>query len=408
MQHQKIDDPIQYIKDRLIGQWEHVLAHFGLADQIARAAPNIQTPCPKTGEGKTKFRRFKDCHLNGGAYHNDEGPMMDGIYVIAWLNNWSLSETTKQLLRYINGNAIKRPSKKFIEQAQRARYELTEEERTKRQKWLRRAYTQSTPIEGTLVETYLRSRGIKGDLSSLTMLRFHPNLYYKDADMPKATYHPGMLALYSDADGNPITMHRTFIAKDGQGKANVTQQKKIFQALADIRGGAIRIDEPVADKNGDLVIGVCEGIENALSVREATGCPMWVGYSDRVMTMVKFDPRIKTVIIWADKEPSGAGKKAADDLTERLKGLGVRSIVMLPELKKEKRDCDREMAEYLAERLKAIRVRPKVILPEVEKEKLDWNDVYVKYGASAFPKIPEHMRGSFYLPSQEVTHDSGQ
>jgi len=350
--------PIEYIKQSLCGRWESALAHFGLAEQIRSAAPNVHTPCPKTGAGKTKFRRFRDVDLNGGCYHNDHGPLMDGIQVISWLNDWDTKKTVKELLAYVGGMPTTAVKSKPLPKNAYSTNKLSKEEKQKRKYVLRKIYSESTPIVGTPVETYLRSRGIKGDISDLGCLRYHPNLMYFDEEMKaenkKPLWLPGMLAIYSDSEGKPLTMHRTFLKKSGEGKAEVSSQKKIVASPGDIRGGAIRIDCPIADDNGDYVIGLCEGIENALSVREATGCPMWVGYSDRVMTMVKLDPRIKTVIVWADKEPSGAGARAAKDIKEKLEAEGRKVIIEMP---------------------------------DDPREKVDWNDIYAEFGVAGFPWI---------------------
>lgn len=346
--------PIEHIKRSLYGRWEQALAHFGLGEQIKAAPPNVHTPCPKSGAGKTKFRRFRDVDKNGGCYHNDLGPLSDGIAVISWLNDWNTSKTVKELLNFVGGMPTEFVKSKPLPKDAYSSYELSAEEVEKRKKVLRKVWAGSKPIPGTPAETYLRNRGIKGDLSDLGALRYHSNLLYMDETMEKPLWIPGLLAIYSDGEGKPLTMHRTFLNEDGSGKANVASPKKIISSPGDIRGGAIRLDCPVEDENGDYVIGLCEGLENGLSVREATGCPMWIGYSDRVMTMVKLDPRIKTVIVWADKEPSGAGIRAANDIKEKLEAEGRKVIIEIPN-----------------------DPRPKV----------DWNDIYAERGIAGFPWI---------------------
>lgn len=357
------ESPIEHIKAQLDGRWESVLGHFGLAQQISAAPKNVHTPCPKTGDGKTKFRRFRDVDDRGGCYHNDYGPMHDGIAVIAWLNDWTVKETVKQLLDYVGGMPTEKVQGRRLVKASSS-YSLSDEDKEKRQAVLRKVYAGSTPIEGTPAESYLRFRAIAGNLNDLSVLRYHPRLMYMQPGMDKPTYHPGMLAIYHDENGKPLTMHRTFLAPEGKGKAEVDAPKKIFSSPGDIRGGCIRLDEPIADQDGNLVIGICEGLENALSIREGSGCPMWVGYSDRVMTMVKFDPRIKTVVIWRDIDRSGAGKRAADDLSERLNKEGVRPIIMTP---------------------------------PSDLDEVDWNDIYVERGIAGMPKMPEGMRISAFL-----------
>jgi hypothetical protein len=72
------------------------------------------------------------------------------------------------------------------------------------------AIWQSTvPATGTLVETYLGSRGIR--LPASATLRFHAGLRH-----PSGGIWPAMVALVTNgADGTPLAIHLTFLARDG-------------------------------------------------------------------------------------------------------------------------------------------------------------------------------------------------
>ena len=74
-----------------------------------------------------------------------------------------------------------------------------------------------------------------------------------------------MVALVTrGADDTPLAIHRTFLARDGGGKAPVDPQKMM---LGPCRGGAVRLAEP-----GDVLM-VGEGIETCLAAMRATGHP---------------------------------------------------------------------------------------------------------------------------------------
>ena len=74
-----------------------------------------------------------------------------------------------------------------------------------------------------------------------------------------------MVALVTHgADGTPLAIHRTFLARDGSGKAPVDPPKMM---LGPCRGGAVRLGEP-----GDVLM-VGEGIETCLAAMQATGQP---------------------------------------------------------------------------------------------------------------------------------------
>ena len=74
----------------------------------------------------------------------------------------------------------------------------------------RRLFAMSQPIPGTVVETYLRNRGIT-DLPGTGTLRFHPRCYYRpDAYGPTETW-PAMIAAVTDLDGKITGAHRTWL-----------------------------------------------------------------------------------------------------------------------------------------------------------------------------------------------------
>ena len=336
------------------GGWDSVYAAYGaLRDATERGTR--QQPCPKTGDGRTKFRFFKDWSETGGGYHNDFGAMPDGIEMLSWFNDMPKGEVLDDIISILGGDirVVKASTVKKVTTQQSS--PISPDVAAKRKAIIKRIWDGSQPIEGTLAETYLRSRGIKGDLSLVgNNLRFHPALSYKEDDSSPWQKLPGMLAIYRDKDGVPLTLHRTFLKPDGSGKADVSRPKMILAPPRDMRGGYIMLDKPIATEAGKY-IGIAEGIETALSVREATGCPMWVGYSDRLMEMVNIPLDVKMVFPWIDLEPSGAGERAGNVLTERLAKQSCESFPQLP--------------------------------PSMGRSKVDWNDVYVEMGSEGFEII---------------------
>ena len=122
----------------------------------------------------------------------------------------------------------------------------------------------ATSAGGTLVEAYLASRGLHFPTPST--LRFHAGLKH-----PSGGVWPAMVALVTrGADDTPLAIHRTFLARDGGGKAPVDPQKMM---LGPCRGGAVRLAEP-----GDVLM-VGEGIETCLAAMQATGHPAWAALS---------------------------------------------------------------------------------------------------------------------------------
>ena len=75
---------------------------------------------------------------------------------------------------------------------------------------------QSEPAAGTLVETYLRARGIT--LPPPRVLAFQPRLRH-----PTGGVWPGMVALVTRGrEDDAVGIHRTFLTRDGGAKATVS------------------------------------------------------------------------------------------------------------------------------------------------------------------------------------------
>ena len=122
----------------------------------------------------------------------------------------------------------------------------------------------SRPAKGTPVEIYLRSRGL--NMPMPLSIRFHAGLKH-----PSGGTWPAMVALVTNGlDERPLAIHRTFLARDGSGKAPVEPAKMM---LGPCRGGAVRLAEA-----GRLRM-VGEGIETCLAAMQATGKPAWAGLS---------------------------------------------------------------------------------------------------------------------------------
>jgi hypothetical protein len=128
--------------------------------------------------------------------------------------------------------------------------------------------------KGTLVETYLRAgRNIPVErLSHFPgSLHFDPECEHVDED-GVITEWPAMVGLILNAETlAPLGLHKTWLRRDGLGKAPVTPAKKMFGR---VRGGIIPLSRGLGDlkpreaikrgHRGPLVIG--EGIETTLTV----------------------------------------------------------------------------------------------------------------------------------------------
>lgn len=173
---------------------------------------------------------------------------------------------------------------------------------------------QSTiPADGTPVEAYLASRGLTCSLSS--SLRFHSGLKH-----PSGAIWPCMVALVKrGADDTPLAIHRTFLARDGQGKAPVEPAKMM---LGPCRNGAVRLSDP----SDVLMIG--EGIETCLAAMQVTGHPAWAALSTSGLRALDLPKCVRDVIVLADGDDPG--EAAARDCALRWMQQGRRVRIARP------------------------------------------------------------------------------
>jgi hypothetical protein len=161
-----------------------------------------------------------------------------------------------------------------------------------------RIWDECIPARGTLVETYFRSREL--GIAPPASVRFHSALKH-----PSGGTWPAMVAhVTRGIDGTPIGIHRTFLARDGVGKAPVIPQKMM---LGPCRGGAVRLGEHTG---GSLLVG--EGIETCLAVMQAIGRPAWAALSTSGLRSIDLPLGVDEVVVLADgDEPGEAAARVA-------------------------------------------------------------------------------------------------
>jgi hypothetical protein len=176
-----------------------------------------------------------------------------------------------------------------------------------------RIWQASRPAEETPVETYLRSRGLS--IPVPPSVRFHSGLKH-----PSGGIWPVMVALVTNgADGTPLAIHRTFLGRDGGGKASVEPQKMM---LGPCRGGVVRLAEPTE------LLMVGEGIETCLAAIQATGHPAWAALSTSGLRSLELPNCVRDVVVLADGDDPG--EEAAQACAGRRKREGRRVRIARP------------------------------------------------------------------------------
>lgn len=174
------------------------------------------------------------------------------------------------------------------------------------------------PLDGSPVAAYLASRGLR--IPPTARIRFHPGLKHLSGSI-----WPAMVALVTrGTDDAPLAIHRTFLARDGSGKAPVDPPKMM---LGPCRGGAVRL----AELREPLMVG--EGIETCLAAMQATGNVAWAALSTSGLRALDLPDSIRDVIVLADGDEPG--EAAALDCARRWKREGRKVRIARPP-----RGCD--------------------------------------------------------------------
>jgi hypothetical protein len=191
----------------------------------------------------------------------------------------------------------------------------------------RRLFAISSPITGTIVETYLRRRGIV-DVHHGGSLRFHPRCYYRpDGHLPTETW-PAMIACVTDLDGRITGVHRTWLDPHGfdrirLGKAPIDTPRR---AMGDLLGNAVRFGAAVDDV---LVAG--EGIETMLSLRcVLPTLSMAAALSANHLAAIALSSSLRRLYIARDADAAGDAVQAV--LLQRAEDAGIEAIPLSPRL----------------------------------------------------------------------------
>ncbi len=169
-------------------------------------------------------------------------------------------------------------------------------------------WTAARPALGTVAETYLRERGITGDLP--LSIRFHPAV-----PMPDAGQYPALVVVVIvPTTGEQLAVQRIALRADG-GKATLGTRKA---ALGKTGGGAVVCGD-LAATDGAILEG--EGVETVLSARLATGLPGIATLSCSTLGKPPL-PDGRAVVILVDR---GATTKAREAAARRhAQGRAVR------------------------------------------------------------------------------------
>lgn len=186
-------------------------------------------------------------------------------------------------------------------------------ERLHTARWL---WSRRQPVEGTIAEHYLRMRGYAGPIPAT--LGFLP---------ARGTHGPAMIAAFGfpqEPEPGVLAMstepvfgvHLTRLKPDGSGKAGTDADKIMI-------GASIGSPIVLAPANDLLALGITEGIEDGLSMYEATNRGAWVaGCASRLPALADAIPSyVECATIWVDED--ALGERYSLELADKLDRRGI-------------------------------------------------------------------------------------
>ncbi|MHB8069527.1 MAG: DUF7146 domain-containing protein [Desulfobaccales bacterium] len=341
------------LRDQAMGQWGGILSILAPELECALEKAPRHVPCPMHG-GKDGFRLYEDFEKTGGGICNTCGAMPNGFQVLQWIRGWNFYQALEAVSEVLNGGA---PVVQCRENANGFSSRAHRKDDGNLRKLLNRMGTEAIPLDAEEAEparAYLQSRGITmATIRQTTGLRYHPSMAYFSEEGQDQGRYPGMVAMLTDGQGQPVTLHRIYLTQDGR-KAPVDFPKKTMPYPANriLTGAAVRLG-PAED-----LLGVAEGVETALAVTQATGMICWATTSATLLSKVILPAQVKRVVVWADHDTSKekAGQIAGTRLATRLVEEGIKARVQIPPPP-----------------------------PQGQKSR-DWADVLFEQGKEGFPK----------------------
>jgi hypothetical protein len=183
----------------------------------------------------------------------------------------------------------------------------------------RRLFASARPIAGTLAAVYLCHRGIPvaGDLPAL---RFHPTCFYRAHEgAPRETW-PALLAAVTDAEGAITGVLRTWLARDGSGKAALATPRR---SLGHLLGNGVRFGQATD------VLAAGEGLETMLSLRVVLpALPIVAALS--ATHLAGFVPPSGLRRLYIARDDDRVGRRAAEMLGARAHAEGIEPLVLTP------------------------------------------------------------------------------
>lgn len=286
------------------GKWKGVLMALGVPE---RFLTGNHGPCPLCG-GTDRFRW--DNQDGRGTYICGQCGAGDGMALACAFTDKPFAEVAAEIDGILGNVKPDAP----------VRHRQSDDEILRA---LKAVYVDSKPVQlGDPVDRYLASRKLD-ELVYPSALRCARLL--RDGE---GGVHPCMIALVGRYGEKKFdTIHRTFLKRDGSGKAEIESPRKLMPGTVP-DGASVMLSEWT--ESGPL--GIAEGIETAMAASAMFQIPVWAAISSSMMKKWLPPPGCEEIVIFGDNDRKFGGQAAAYHLAQRLAAQNLPvSQVLIPE-----------------------------------------------------------------------------
>lgn len=339
--------------------WRRLVPYEALFKAIDRLPKKTHGWCPSPRHHDQQhgdaFRAFPDVVMSGGVVCNTCGTFPTGFETTMWLLNTDEKTTGRELRRVLDemDSSVGASPPMIVSPPREKSFERDGWQGPTREALLALRH-QAQPLtheDAEPARRYLASRGFTAlELSTLQPLRCHRGLPYYDEDRQFCGCFPTLIADIEVPAGEVVSIQRYFLTADGQ-KAPVKSVKKLLtMAGANASGGSLRLHPPGS------VLMTCEGFENGFpGLLRNPHLPLWPSLTAALLGSLVVPSVVRHIVVWAD--PDQAGRNAVNKLTARMAAEARTVEALYP------RDT-----------------------------RLDWNDVFLRFGIEAIPKLSSSVR----------------
>ena len=273
------------------------------------------SPCPVCRDGTDRFGFLPDGNESGAAYCRSCGAFPDGLDLISKYKRCSFYQALNNVSAYLHGVPVAVKSNEYD------RHDTTSNKLSAVRRVIESC---GEPVDAHL--SYWRGRGLKPVLNNPSVLYSKGIAYYVDGKPliknGKWLTYPAIIGRMSNAQGW-CGIQQIYLTKDGsKAGAEIEQELKARginakasskRMLGVVKGGAVRLGK------AGRVLAVCEGLETAVSIAQAAD--FWaIAAAGTASNLINIDipKQVERLVIFADKDRSGAGEYAANALKSRV------------------------------------------------------------------------------------------